>query len=284
WSRKASSRVRSGNRCTCNRFSVTARGVGAQSPHGCSPPVCACRAARACQPQNREKSSRPLATFPASVAVSTYGKGWRVSELSSRQTIVLAWSRRAVIVVVQLMFVALSNWLAFLLRCDWDLPPDAAAIFWRTLPWLVVIRAATFVALRLHEGLWKYASVYDLRAIVAAVVCSSVGFAVFTLTPFGPAFYPVSIVIVDAVLLTILLGGGRLARRMLAEASHGRPGKRLLIFGAGDAGEVIVRDIKNSGHSRYQAGGVVDDEPAKVRNPVPRVPVPRDPAGVPPSL
>ena len=196
-----------------------------------------------------------------------------MSEPSARHPIVLAWSRRAAIIVVQLVLVALSNWLAFLLRFDWALPSYAAEIFWRTLPWLIAIRAAMFIAFRLHEGLWKYASVYDLRAIVGAVVTSSVGFAAIMLAPFGPPVYPVSIIIVDAVLLTLLLGGGRLARRILAEGSHGRPGKRILIFGAGDAGELIVRDIKNSGHSRYQAVGFVDDDPAKVGHRIHGVPV-----------
>ena len=195
-----------------------------------------------------------------------------MSEPSSPTTL-LAWLRRPAILALQLVFAALSNWLAFLLRFDWDLPSYAAEIFWRTLPWLVAIRAATFLTFRLNEGLWKYASIYDLRAIVGAVVTSSVGFIAITLVPFGPPVYPVSIVIVDAVMLTLLLGGGRLTRRILAEASHGRPGKRILIFGAGDAGELIVRDIKNSGHSRYQAVGFVDDDPAKVGHRIHGVPV-----------
>jgi FlaA1/EpsC-like NDP-sugar epimerase len=91
-----------------------------------------------------------------------------VSEPSSRQATVLAWSRRPAIVALQLVCVALSNWLAFLLRFDWDVPSYAAEIFWRTLPWLVAVRAATFIAFGLDEGLWKYASIYDLRAIVRA--------------------------------------------------------------------------------------------------------------------
>ena len=140
--------------------------VAEPSPRGCSPPACACRAARACQLHNSEKSLLPLAAFPASVPATTPGKGRRVSEPSSRQATVLAWSRRPAIVALQLVCVALSNWLAFLLRFDWDVPPYAAEIFWRTLPWLVAVRGATFIAFRLDEGLWRYASVYDLRAIV----------------------------------------------------------------------------------------------------------------------
>jgi len=184
-----------------------------------------------------------------------------------------SWPSRSAIVVLQLVLVVLSNWLAFLLRFDWAVPSDAAQIFLRTLPWLVAIRAATFIVFRLNKGLWKHASVYDVRAIVGAVVTSSAVFGAITLLSIGPHRYPVSIVIVDAVMMTLLLGGGRLASRLLAEISHGGQGKRVLIFGAGDAGGSIVHDIKNSGHARYQAVGFVDDDPAKIGHRIHGVPV-----------
>jgi FlaA1/EpsC-like NDP-sugar epimerase len=200
-------------------------------------------------------------------------KGSRVSEQSPRQAAALAWPRRSAIVALQLVFAAVSNWLAFVLRVDWPLPSEIAQTLLRTLPWLIAIRAAAFVGFKLNKGLWKYASVYDLRAIVGAVVTSSAVFSVITLVSIGSSRYPVSIVIIDAVILMLLLGGGRLTRRVLAEASHSGQGKRILIFGAGDAGELIVRDIKNSGHSRYQAVGFVDDDPAKIGRRIHGVPV-----------
>ena len=82
-------------------------------------------------------------------------------------------------------------------------------------------------------------------AIVVSVV-----FAAITLLSIGAHRYPVSIVIVAAIMLTLLLAGGRLSGRLLGEIPHGRPVKRVLIVGAGDAGELIVRDIRNSGAAR----------------------------------
>jgi FlaA1/EpsC-like NDP-sugar epimerase len=186
---------------------------------------------------------------------------------------VLGPLRRPATIALQLLFAVASNWLAFLLRFDWDLPADVSEVFWRTLPWLVSLRAAAFVLFRLHEGLWKYASIYDLRAIFGAVFTSSLAFVLATFLPFGPPVYALSIFIVDAVVLTLLLGGARLARRVLAEGWNDRPGKRILIFGAGDAGELIVREIKNSRHGGYQAVGFVDDDPAKVGHRIHGVPV-----------
>jgi FlaA1/EpsC-like NDP-sugar epimerase len=172
--------------------------------------------------------------------------------------------RRPLTIALQLALVVLANGLAFLLRFDGELPPLAMAAFWQMLPWLVAIRALTFVPFRLYEGLWRYTSVYDLGAIAGGVCASSAAFFLLTQTPLGPPFYPRSIFVVDALLVTLLLGGVRLSRRVFAELSRGRPGKRVLIFGAGDAGELIVRDMKNNAWYGYQPIGFVDDDEAKV--------------------
>jgi FlaA1/EpsC-like NDP-sugar epimerase len=185
-----------------------------------------------------------------------------MSEPSSQPTKTRGWLGQPATTLLQLALVVFSNWLAFLLRFDWELPPVARAAFWQALPWLVAIRACSFIGFRLNEGLWRYAGIYDLRAIVVAVFVSSLGFVLTALTPFGPPMYPLSIFIVDAVLLTWMLGAIRLSRRVANELSHGRHGKRVLIVGAGDAGELIARDMANS--SAYQPVGFVDDDPAKV--------------------
>lgn len=193
-------------------------------------------------------------------------------EHASRRSLGPWWGRTASI-VLQLGFVVLSNWFAFLLQYDWNLSPSARELFWETLPWLVGIRAATFLAFRLNEGLWRYTSIHDVRAIIGGVLASSIGFLALALTPFGPPSYPLSLFVVDAALLTLMLAGGRLSRRVIAEASHRSPGKRILIVGAGDAGELIVRDMKSSRHSRYRAVGFVDDDASKVGHRIHGVPV-----------
>jgi FlaA1/EpsC-like NDP-sugar epimerase len=171
---------------------------------------------------------------------------------------------RPLAIAAQLLLVVLSNWLAFMLRFDGEVPARAREAFWLSLPWLVGIRALTFVPFRLYEGLWRYTSLYDLRAIVGGVCASSLVFFLFTQSPLGPAMYPRSIFIVDALLLTLLLGGVRIGRRLSTELSRTKPEKRVLIFGAGDAGELIVRDMKHNPSYRYQPVGFVDDDPAKL--------------------
>jgi FlaA1/EpsC-like NDP-sugar epimerase len=78
---------------------------------------------------------------------------------------------------------------------------------------------------------------------------------------------------IDAILLTVALSGVRIARRLQVEFSARTLGKRLLIIGAGDAGEMIVRDIRTKADLEYQLIGFVDDDRTKVGHRIHGVPV-----------
>lgn len=192
---------------------------------------------------------------------------------SSFQPVFPQQMRRPLMVALQLGLVVLSNVLAFLLRFDGEPPDRAIEAFWHMLPLVVAIRAVTFIPFRLHEGVWRYTSVYDIRAIVGAVLASSAAIYLVAHTPLGPAMYPRSVIVVDALLLTLLLGGVRISRRVSAGLSRGKPDKRILIFGAGDAGELIVRDMKQNSSYNYQPIGFVDDDPDKLGQRIHGVPV-----------
>jgi len=181
--------------------------------------------------------------------------------------------RRSSAMAVQLTAVALANLAAFALRFDGAPPEWAAAACAQMLPWLLLIRGLTFVPFRLYDGLWRYAGIYDLRAIVFAVFTSSVVFAALTQSSFGPPVYPRSVFISDALLLVLMLGGLRLARRLYGESSGGGQGRRILVFGAGNAGELIVRDMNANRDCGYKPIGFVDDDQAKVGRRIHGVPV-----------
>jgi len=171
--------------------------------------------------------------------------------------------RRASIVAAQLALMAFSYWAAFQLRFDSHLPDWAFSAMIATLPWLVLIRATTFLPFRLYEGLWKYSSVYDMQMLLAGIATSSVVFAIFCLLAHYPM--PRSILIIDTLIVSMLLGGIRMLRRFLAEFGSSRAGNatRILIYGAGDAGQMIVREMRQRAVG-LEPIGFVDDDPAKV--------------------
>src|SRR5262245_30122063 len=172
--------------------------------------------------------------------------------------------RRAQIVLLHVGLVLLANYLAFLLRFGGRLTHDVSPAFLDGLPWLVAIRMLTFTPFRLYAGLWRYTGIWDLRNIVGAVTLSSLAFYGWAHWGLGLAEYPATALVVDSLLLIFFTGGVRLLRRIHGGVSRLIPEKRVLVYGAGDAGEMIVRDMRSNGFYEYEPMGFIDDNPTKV--------------------
>ena len=197
----------------------------------------------------------------------------RASRSAARRRIRLKY-RRIPIIALHIGLIVVSNYLAFWLKFDGRIPVNEIAEFLNLLPWLILIRVLVFAPCKLFEGLWRYASIVDLRNIIVAAVLSSLFFYLFVHGFLHQIQYPRSIFIIDTLILISLTGGLRLSRRLLSITHHFKGERKLLIYGAGDAGEMIVRDMKNHGAMyRYDPIGFIDDNPAKVGQRIHGVPV-----------
>ena len=173
--------------------------------------------------------------------------------------------RRIPIVAFHMALIVLANYLSFWIRFDGVIPAHEKEIMFHMIPWLMLIRGLTFVPFQLYKGLWRYTGIWDLRNVIAGVIGSTVLFYITVHWIYGVKSYPLSIFIIDSLLLIFFLGGSRLARRLVSGVRQIKEGRRLLIYGAGDAGEMIVRDIRNnSSFYGYQPIGFVDDDQKKV--------------------
>lgn len=197
-------------------------------------------------------------------------------------TTLTAAQRRLLLFVAYLGLAALTNWTAFLLRFDEVIPASQWELFVSMLPLLLGIRALAFYPFRLYDSLWRYTSLWDIRDLTLSIGLSSLAFAGTVRLGLGMQAYPSSIFVIDALLLLCCQAGLRAFPRLLRERGLVGPAhKRVLIVGAGDAGAMIVREMRNNPSYGYRPIGFIDDNPAKVGHRIHGVEVLGDQAGLP---
>ncbi len=185
--------------------------------------------------------------------------------------------RRMVVFTTHLALVVVSYALAFILRFDRMIPAAYWSMFLATLAPLIVFRLGAFAFYRLYSGWWRYVGMRDMFALIKAIAISSAMFTallVFT----GQAYeFPRSVIVIDALLTLLLIGGVRFLLRALRESrrpktSVSRP-RRVLIIGAGDAGELLLREMHNNPRLGYVPVGFADDDSHKTGFHIHGVPV-----------
>ena len=130
------------------------------------------------------------------------------------------------------------------------------------------VKLPVFVAFGFYNRWWRYVSTQDVWGAVRGVAAASVAaFLVFTLLDFHPASVPRGIWIVDVLLLLALVTGSRLLARTLIERPAAGAivarGKEVLIVGAGDAAQLILREMLKNPALGYTPIGLIDDDPRK---------------------
>ena len=170
--------------------------------------------------------------------------------------------RYLAVYAVHALLIGLATYLAVWLRFDGNVPSHVLANYWRILPWTLAIRGLMFVPFGLYQGLWRYTSIFDLTRIVLAVFTSSLPVFFLVYRPLGPDGLPRSIVIIESILLISFVGGVRLLRRLVRVEPGSTRARRVLILGAGDAGEMILREMRRG--TAYHPVGFIDDDPRKV--------------------
>src|SRR6185369_4406802 len=176
----------------------------------------------------------------------------------------VSYKRRIFEVLLDVVLVILSYWASYAI----NFPPNSPAwtLYLRTLPVLVFIKMSVFLAMGVYRGLWRYTSMSDLFVFAKAVVLSSVASLLLILFAFRFEGYSRKVFVIDAVLMFLFLAGSRLAfrvsRQVLPAVSKGA-GRRVLIYGAGDAGELLLRELRNNRDLQLAPIGFLDDDPAK---------------------
>jgi FlaA1/EpsC-like NDP-sugar epimerase len=180
-------------------------------------------------------------------------------------------------VVVDLILVNVSLFIAFLLRFDWDIPSR----FLENIISISVIYTGfvvfSFFLFGLYQSLWRYAGDVEMGKVIIA---STVGVLISAvLIPVFRFPFPRSVHVISLMLLFISVGGSRIAYRILRRYAtirkFGKSGlmSRVLIVGGGDAGALLIKELKNHYKGQYHPVAVMDDDPWKWKAKINGVPV-----------
>ena len=173
---------------------------------------------------------------------------------------------RTIKMIPLLAAILLSYTCALLLRFEFRIPHSELWLLPVGLSILLVVKAPVFWASRLHANSWRTASLFDLHQIALANLTASGLACLITAVVVGPAF-PRSVYVVDAAFCFLLTGGVIFSVRMYSEVfllnSPRMETKRVLIYGAGAAGCMLIRELHSNSRLKTAIVGFLDDDEKK---------------------
>ena len=152
--------------------------------------------------------------------------------------------------------------VSYQLRFNFAIPPEHLPYMLRSIAWVISLQGAVFVLFGLYRGVWRFASVSDLKRIIYAVGSAAVLVAALLFMMRSSMVIPRSVLILDPLLLMLMMGGSRFTYRAWKEHSlYGiaqSQGKPTLILGAGEAGVALLKDLSRS--TQWRVVGLLDDD------------------------
>lgn len=184
--------------------------------------------------------------------------------------------RTIYLIIIDIFLINLAFYLAFYLRFDGILPPEYFPKYLDNILAITVIKISVFYYFKLYKSLWEYASIEELVQIVVAAVVANA--AILSYLFIKQIHLPRSIYILVTMIDVMLIGGVRFSYRALRRVNNGdfkisSNKKRVMIIGAGDAGAMVIKELKNHKDLNSRPVAVIDDDEKKEGQRINGVPV-----------
>lgn len=146
--------------------------------------------------------------------------------------------------------VIVAWWFAYLFRFNFEIPADFQASLEENLLWIAPIQVAIFYSFGLYRGLWRYASLPDLKRILLTVIVGAVivPFVIFMLKL--PVLLPRAVIFLTPLLLLLIMGGSRILYRSWKErrfySLKNSERKSVIILGTGSTAINLVKELDRS--------------------------------------
>jgi UDP-GlcNAc:undecaprenyl-phosphate/decaprenyl-phosphate GlcNAc-1-phosphate transferase len=177
----------------------------------------------------------------------------------------LTYKRQMLMVILDFGLVAFSYYLAYRLRFDGAAFNRYFPVFLKSLPIIIAVKLIVFYATGIYRGFWQYISTRDVFqfarscffATLLVITCVTI---LFRFKDFSKGVF-----ILDWILTTAFLLGTRGSFRLFTETMKRKTlaGDRVVIYGAGQGGELLLREILNNKALHINPVGFLDDDPLK---------------------
>jgi UDP-GlcNAc:undecaprenyl-phosphate GlcNAc-1-phosphate transferase len=184
--------------------------------------------------------------------------------------------RRLFEVLLDVVLITLAYYAANLMFYG-PLGDDGAwDLLLNTMPLLVVVKLGALLTMGVYRGLWRYVGINDLIVYVKGVALGSVLSVLVFLFLFRFESFSRVVFVLDGLFLLTLVAGSRMTFRYLRSLfpmPHTTDGRRVLIYGAGDAGVMLLREMHNNPELGCAPVGFADDDPMKTGKAIHGLPV-----------
>ena len=173
--------------------------------------------------------------------------------------------KQAFLIIIDTFSLAAAYYLALLLRFDSQIPIHFQRLYWESLIYLISLSILIFYVLGLYARVWKYAGTEEVLAVVYAVTAANTMAYLFT-SLWQPTL-PRSVYLISWFLNVAFIGGVRFLLRLRRQISFRskEAAARVLIYGAGDAGMIVLDEFKRQySEQKKLPVGFIDDSPAKL--------------------
>lgn len=179
--------------------------------------------------------------------------------------------------MIDIAAIFLGFVVALAIRFEFYIPAKYLQGFFVASPLIIGLFLLLNILMKIYAGRWKYASFDELINLVsAAIISTSLLFVADMLIHGARNYFPISIAVMGGVLSIFTMAFVRLQYRLLSEMRLRRGvrgGKNVLLVGAGEAGEMVARDMLRHPEYDYSPVAFVDDDPGKKKLVVQGVPV-----------
>lgn len=183
----------------------------------------------------------------------------------------LRYSKKTVLFVLDFMIINLAYIISLYLRFEAPIPAQYINTYLSTFLMCSTVKLVFYNKFGLYNSLWRYAGIDELIKIFAATTLGSV--SCLLLSIIIDRQYPLSVGLIVWMITLLLIGTSRMSYRIIRKIYYyrlSRTGtnrntlKRVLIVGAGDAGETILRELETKKYKEYLPVALVDDNPGKL--------------------